>query len=55
MAVPEPTVILFATGDSPRTVTTLREMAGKGVHASERPLSSQVLKWTPAGWDVLSP
>jgi hypothetical protein len=54
VVVPDPTVIIYAHGDSPELIARLLEIGKRAIQDSERPLSTEVLAWTPDGWKVVS-
>ena len=55
IVVPDPTGLFFADSDDADTLAALARVAQKGLQMSERPLSAQILRWTPTGWEVVTP
>ncbi|HUO88135.1 MAG TPA: hypothetical protein VMU08_03100 [Rhizomicrobium sp.] len=55
IAIPEVRVVLIGNGDSPALARALSNAAAVGAQAADRPLSVQVFRWTPTGWETASP
>ncbi len=53
VAIPAPDVLLYAHERSPSVVTALSAKASEVFEASPRGTSTQILRWTPAGWTVV--
>lgn len=54
VAVPAADTVLYTKGGVPGALTTLSAMARARMAASPRPISDEVLRWTPAGWEVVA-
>ena len=55
VAVPAPDVVLYGSGADPDAIRRMTEAAQQAFSKSERPLATTVFRWTPSGWDGVSP
>lgn len=53
VAAPAADALFYLGDDSPKALEALRSLAGDIVKRAPRPLSNQLLRWTPTGWDVV--
>lgn len=54
VAVPGSDVVLYTGDDSAASVKALREAAEKELKTTKFPIATTVLRWTKAGWEVVS-
>ena len=54
-ALPDANLVLCGDGGWPDMPATLTIAAHRAALENQKPLSTQVLKWTPAGWEVVPP
>jgi hypothetical protein len=55
VCAPAADTILYISEDTPGAINALREMAKNTLQRAPNPLSDEVLRWTPAGWEELRP
>jgi hypothetical protein len=55
VAAPDPAIVLFADAKREGAIAAMREAVRRSLELSPRKLSSDVLQWTPEGWQVLPP
>jgi hypothetical protein len=55
IAIPEVRVVIVANGDNPSLARALSNAAAVGAQGADRPLSTQVFRWTPTGWEAVAP
>lgn len=55
VVVPESGVVVFAEEDGPGAAQSMSQMSGDAMKTAQRPISAQVLRWTPRGWEVAAP
>ena len=54
VALPRPSTILYVGDDSPDALGALRALAHQQMAAAPDGLSDRLLRWTPAGWQVVN-
>jgi hypothetical protein len=54
VAVPAADTLLYTKGGVPGALQTLASMARATMGTSRHPVSDEVLRWTPSGWDVVA-
>jgi hypothetical protein len=54
VSVPESTAVLIAEEIDPQSASVLSSIAAKGMKKAQQPISAEVLRWTPSGWDVVA-
>ena len=55
VAIPVPDLLLYADGRSPDVLAQLHKVAKEITSEAPNPVFAGVLRWTPAGWDVVAP
>jgi hypothetical protein len=55
LGVPDSNTVLYANGDDARNVAAMAQAVQEGVRLAQRALSAQVFRWTPTGWEPVSP
>ncbi|QGZ39061.1 hypothetical protein IP92_02722 [Pseudoduganella flava] len=50
---PAPDLLLYSAGDTPAGIDALRTYGANLARRAPKPLSDQVLRWTPAGWQAV--
>jgi len=55
VSVPGADAVLYGRERDREALAAFSELTKKFMAKAERPISSQVLRWTPAGWEVASP
>jgi hypothetical protein len=53
VAAPETDTVLYVAEDTPAAIKALRTMVQNVMSRSPRPLSSDLLRWTPQRWEVV--
>ncbi len=55
VAAPGADLILYGNDTGPTSVDALATLARQTYGQAERPISTTVFRWTPSGWDVVTP
>lgn len=53
VVAPVKDAIFYVRDDSPAAIDTLRTFARALIKRAPNPLSATLLRWTPAGWEVV--
>ena len=53
VAAPETDTVLYVAEDTPAAIKALRTLTHNVMSRSPRPLSSELLHWTPQRWEVV--